>query len=44
MSRILPIRSGLDDRYINQTDVITENALEEVINNQGYSGGGGRRP
>lgn len=40
MSRILPIRSGLDDRYINQTDVITENALEEVINNQGHSGGG----
>jgi len=41
MSRILPIKNGLDDRFINQTDVITENALEQVINGQG--GGGGQK-
>ncbi len=40
MSRILPIKNGLDDRFINQTDVITENALEQVINGQG---GGGQK-
>ena len=39
MSRILPIKNGLDDRFINQTDVITENALEQVINGQGVGGG-----
>lgn len=39
MSRILPIKNGLDDRFINQTDVITENALEQVINGQGDGGG-----
>lgn len=44
MSRILPIKNGLDDRFINQTDVITENALEQVINGQGGGGQKAMRP
>lgn len=40
MSRILPIKNGLDDRFINQTDVITENAIEHLISGQG---GGGQK-
>lgn len=35
MSRILPIKKSLDDKYINETDVITESALTQVIENQG---------
>ena len=39
MSRILPLEKdvNLDKRYINETETITENALENVIN----AGGGG---
>jgi len=40
MSRILPIKKSLDDRYINETDVITEQALSQVIEGQGGTGGG----
>ena len=35
MSRILPIKKSLDDKFINETDVITESALTQVIENQG---------
>ena len=35
MSRILPIKKSLDDKYINETDVITESALAQLIENQG---------
>lgn len=38
MSRILPIKKPLDDRFINETDVITESALTQVIENQGGGG------
>lgn len=41
MSKILPIKSTLDDRFINETDVITEQALTQVIEGQGGTGGGG---
>lgn len=34
MSRILPIKKSLDDRFINETDVITEQALAQVIEGQ----------
>lgn len=40
MSRILPIKKSLDDRFINETDVITEQALTQVIEGQGSTGGG----
>lgn len=40
MSRILPIKKSLDDRFINETDVITEQALAQVIEGQGDTGGG----
>jgi len=39
MSRILPIKKSLDDRFINETDVITEQALSQVIEGQGGGGG-----
>lgn len=38
MSRILPIKKSLDDRFINETDVITEQALTQLIDNQGGGG------
>lgn len=38
MSRILPIKKSLDDRFINETDVITEQALAQVIEGQGGGG------
>ena len=41
MSRILPLEKdvNLDKRYINETETITENALESVINAGGGGGG-----
>ena len=41
MSRILPIKKSLDDKFINETDVITESALTQVIENQESKGSGG---
>lgn len=39
MSRILPINKSLDDRYINQDEKITEQALTQLIDNPGGGGG-----
>lgn len=38
MSRILPIKKSLDDRFINQDEKITEQALAQLIDGQGGGG------
>lgn len=40
MSRILPINKSLDDRYINQDEKITEQAITQLIDNQGGASSG----
>lgn len=39
MSKILPIKSTLDEKYINETETITEPALEALISGGGSGGG-----
>lgn len=38
MSKILPIKSTLDEKYINETETITEPALEALISGGGSGG------
>lgn len=40
MSKILPINKSLDDRYINQDEKITEQAITQLIDNQGGASSG----